>query len=177
MSNYQKIIKSAEAGDVEAQMELSLAYFSGDVNGKSEFGEALTWMERAANSGSVKAQFAAAKMYEQLGITGTAIKWLEKAANNGAKLAEAELSQYYYSGVHVAKDEEKAYMYAKRAFQKGEETLAPLVLGLLYLSGNVVESDGLQAYKMFKLSALNGNETARGFVKRMQEDVPELRNM
>lgn len=177
MSNYQKIIKSAEEGNVEAQIELSLAYFSGDVSGKTEFGEALTWMEKAANSGSSKAQFAAAKMYKQLGITGTAIKWLEKAANNGVKFAEAELSQYYYSGTYVEKDEGKAYIYAKRAFEKGEEDIAPIVLGLLYLSGNIVESDAAQAYKMFKLSALNGNETARGFVKRMQEEVPELRNL
>jgi len=62
-SNMRKIMRLAEKGDAQAQMELADAYFNGKGGLKRSFQDAVVWLEKAAEAGDVNAQYQIAQCY------------------------------------------------------------------------------------------------------------------
>ena len=175
--NYNDLLEKAEQGDIEAQLNISIAYMNGDVSGEPEIGKALVWLEKAANSNHPIAQRLYAYSREKIfqDIDG-AFEWHQKAANNNDPKSQAELANYYYAGQVVEKNDTKALYWAKKAYMNGEENMSPLLLGTLYIQGNVVSRNIYEAYKYIKISAANGNELALNFKSDMENQIPQLKD-
>ncbi len=86
----------------------------------------VSWIHRAAEAGSVKAQAELGYMYAEgepdLNIRksdASAAKWLMRAAANGHDIAQFNLSLMYFNGRHFAQDYEIAYYWARQAAAQG----------------------------------------------------------
>lgn len=94
-SNFAKIRKTAETGDVHAQNQLGTMYGSGDGI-KQDYLEALYWFKLAAEQNYAKAQNNVGIIYfEGQGVPQDyvmAYLWFSRANANGHKLAHEKLS-------------------------------------------------------------------------------------
>lgn len=174
-TDFKELKRKADSGDVISQMDLALSYLQGDVNGYSELSEGIKYMEMAASSGIPKIQCICADAYNSAGMYQPAFSWYQKAAEQGDAQSQAMLAKYYFAGAGTEKNDAKAFNLAKMAYQNGDRSESCVVMGILYLQGKVVSSDGLQAYKMFKLASQSGNEEATEFKLKMEAEFPELK--
>lgn len=179
---YRELVQQADSGDVEAQLNLSKAYFEGEVTGEPELSRGLDYMKKAAESGDGDVQHMYAGMLETMGLKNESMKWYEMAAHNGNIESQVKLAHNYYidgyMGVAKEKNYQKSKYWAEKAFNAGDVKEAPVILGVLCLKGNnLTEEDALTAYKLFKLAQSNGNEMASEFISQMEELAPELKKM
>ena len=174
---FQELIAKANQGDLSAQWELAIAYFEGEVNGEPQISEGCKYLDMAANSGNPEVQCLCANVYKAAGFHSMAFGWYEKAAEQGHAESQAMLANYYFSGGAGKKDDLKALYWAEKAYNAGEYKESCIILGVLYLQGKVVETDGITAYKMLKMALQNGNELAEDMVKQMELQFPQLKNL
>ena len=177
MQNYDELKHKADNGDTLAQLNLAEAYFNGDVSGSPELGNGMHYMGMAASSGNAKIQHMYASMLAKLGLEEQAFMWYEKAALNDCPESQAKLSLCYYNGTCTSKNDKLALKWAQQAYKNGDKIESCYVLGFLYLEGNVVRSDAVQAYKMFKEAAMNGDEDSINIIRKLDEQFPQLRRM
>ena len=112
------IQERAEAGDAEAQCELSKMYYEGEEVPKDDV-KAVKWMRKAAGQGYAIAQAYLGGMYLYGPIVPkdvtVALKWYHKAAEQGERFALFQLGNLYFSGEdeerEIPKDYAKAYMF------------------------------------------------------------------
>jgi uncharacterized protein len=82
----EKLKAQAEAGDVDAQYDLGIRYYSGDGL-EQDYGKAIKWFLMAAEQDDAQAQFNLGIMYgrgEGIGKdVNTSMQWLKKAADQG----------------------------------------------------------------------------------------------
>ena len=143
--------KAAKQGDVLVQYLLGDIYYNGEgVN--QDYSEAAKWYRKAANQGIAEAQFKLAGIY----ATGEGVaedpaemlKWLIKAADQGHAGAQYNLGQFY----KTEKNYTEAVLWYRRAAEQ-RFTLAYPMLGAMYLAGDGVAEDYVQAYLWFDLAA------------------------
>jgi len=89
-----------------------------------EFDEAISWYQKAAEKGYVKAQFSLGRCYE-LGMCikqdyAKAIEWYRKAAEQNNIEAQYKLGIFYYQGKGVKEDYTKAVEWLRKAAEQGE---------------------------------------------------------
>uniref|UniRef100_A0AAV1SYH0 Uncharacterized protein n=1 Tax=Peronospora matthiolae TaxID=2874970 RepID=A0AAV1SYH0_9STRA len=85
-----------------------------------------------------------------------ALKWLTKAAEAGDPAAKSRLGEYYlYGNGGVQKDRARAVQYWKEAAAAGV-VMAQYNLGNLFLTGDGVPQDALQAEALFRAAAEKG---------------------
>jgi hypothetical protein len=94
--DFAELVKSAEAGDADAQWELGCWYQLGSRVGKDEK-EAVKWFTKSAEQGFAKAQFLLGGCYERgKGVEKDekeAVKWYTKSAEHGNEDAKLSLEQ------------------------------------------------------------------------------------
>jgi uncharacterized protein len=153
---FDKQLKLAKVGDVDAQFEVGLAFENGD-RAKLDEAEAARWYRQAALQGNVEAQYRLARLVAK-GAKGlkvdlpTAVKLYQDAAAKGHALAMNALGQAYQSGKGTAADPARAAeWYRKAADLKLAD--AQNNLGMLYLKGEGVARDLTEAFRLFDLAA------------------------
>jgi len=141
--DIKEIIKKAERGDANAQLELAIDYFVGGYI-RQDDKKAFKWCERSADNGNVMAQYFVGVAYQKtIGVKknySEALKWYEKSFQNG---------------LLKTKDfpPEKLKEAAERG-NKGEQ----LLLGIAYSVGNGIEKDNVLSYKYLNLALAQGND-------------------
>ena len=151
---FERYIKKAESGDVEAQCFLANHYHS-----KGDHSQALSWYHKAAEQNNTDAQLILGDCYyDGLGTEEDyqqAFYWYEKAAGLGNAEAQNTLGDCYYY-----EDKQKAvYWYNMAAEQDHEE--AQCWLGSYYYKGIGAEEDYQQAFYWYEKAAGLGNAEAQ----------------
>lgn len=150
------------AGLVAALMGISIVA-AAEVPVPQNFGQAMSWYERAAEAGNAEAQFYLGVMYET-GVRGndmaTAAKWYRKAAEQGHVQAQTRLGVLYYQGRGVPADlAEAARWYAKAS--EGGSPHAQYNLALMYERGQGVPANAAMAASLYEKASDGGTVQAR----------------
>ena len=161
--NLARIREKAEAGDMEAQFQLGLAYYFGngvDANKK----EAAKWWRLAARQEHVKAQFNLGMLYDHgEGVEqdkAKAAAWYQSAAAQHAAQAQFNLGLMYHHGEGVEQDYAKAAKWWQLAARQ-EHAKAQFNLGVSYNKGEGVPQDDTQAVKWYQRAARQGYTKAQ----------------
>ncbi len=104
----------AESGDSRAMGRLGFMYMTGQGVAQN-YGQALSWYQKAADNGNYNAMAKIAWMYENgKGVTQNyreALNWYQKAANHGDSLGMYMLGSIYENGKGVSQDYVVSYMW------------------------------------------------------------------
>ena len=159
-SNMRKIMRLAEKGDAQAQMELADAYFNGKGGLKRSFQDAVVWLEKAAEAGDVNAQYQIAQCYmEGKGVAKSeekGVEWLTKVAEGGNADAQRQLALCYRDGRGVAQSNEKYFFWIEKVAD-GEKPETQLDLAKAYYVGDGVEKNLNKARFWAEKSSAKGN--------------------
>jgi uncharacterized protein len=164
---FQKLKKSAEAGDAEAQYNLGQAFEYGEYD-NVDFAEAMRWYKKAAQQGYVHAQFKLSIFYED-GMAcevdfKAAYLWAEKAALQGLIHAQKRVSAFLSLGKGVGRDLQKSAHWEKEfLIREGKEgSVAALYhLGNFLIQGRPgYPKDSQKAIACYAKSAQGGYKDA-----------------
>src|ERR1700735_291832 len=113
----------AKSGDAKAQVQLGLAYATGDGIPQNE-AESVKWFRKAADQGEPHAQYNLAAMYVQgLGVSKDdveAAKWMRKSADQGLAAGQFGLGSMYAHGNGVTQSESVAVSWYRKAADQGD---------------------------------------------------------
>ena len=133
--DLESLRKSAEHGDVKAQLALGDKYCTGDGVTR-DYREAREWYLKAAEQGSAEAQNSLGHMYDAgRGVRqdyAEALRWYRKAADQGNAAAACNLGNMYYSGQGVRQSYGEAYRWYREAADLGSASAAG---NLKYMQG------------------------------------------
>lgn len=177
--SFEHVKAKAEAGDAEAQFELSRRYYIGEGTAK-DLTEAVKWLRKAAENGLARAQGAlgSSYFYGEGGVpkdNTEAVKWFRRAAEQGLPESERDLGNRYLDGQGVTKDEAEAVKWYRKAVSQGFSG-AQLCLGLCYFQGRGVKQNKAEAAKWFLKAAEQGEAQAQyllGWCYATGEGVPK----
>lgn len=163
VERVDEIRKAAEAGSVEAQVEMGRRYTEG-VSATINLNEAFRWFRRAADQGDAVAQYNLGLCYTMGSVTpqdfNEAAKWFRKGAEQGNLDAQTFLG-LYYSGRAAPLDYAESSHWLREPARKGD-SLAQLGLGLNYFKGwEGVSADSVEGAKWIRMSAAQGNREAQ----------------
>ena len=124
-ATFEKDLKEAEKGDVEAMKLVSHHYRTGQ-GVEENMQEALRWNRKAADQGDPQAMFDVGWSYYS-GESGSmdlqeTAKWWRKAADRGSRIAQFLLGTLYREGRGVPKDEQEAIKWFRKAAAQGEKS-------------------------------------------------------
>ncbi len=160
MDELEEIIAQANAGNAEAQVLLGDYYASSDE--EKEITEACDWYRRAADNGSRVGLYKLGKCYYVGAGVKKDIPWAltcwRLAGELGNSNALYMIGSSFVRGIH--KDYASALYWWRRAAGL-QNPFGQCMLGLCYNNGYGVPVDPDAAEKWFRLSAFQGNETAR----------------
>ena len=176
-NEVKELMRKANSGDTLSQFKLAQAYFAGKVTGEPNIPKGLEWAEKAGKDGDAFTKFLVGEFYNSLGFYSNAFEWFQKAAAGGCNGALTQLAACYIAGTGCDKNEEKAFYYAKKAFQNGDQDNAAMILGVLYFRGKVVTQSITDAYKYFKIAKANWNKEASEFIDQLESAMPKLKNL
>lgn len=151
--------KSAEQGDVAAQVELGVVF-----DKMQDYAQALVWYRKAAEQGNARAEYNLGLAYQNGEAVPKdveqAIAWYRKAAEQGDVIAQTNLGAMYENGVGIPPDYLKAADLYRKAAEKGFAE-AQYGLGFLYLNGKGVPKDDTQAATWMLEAAEQGETKAQ----------------
>ncbi len=160
--DFKEAKKSAEHGDLEAQLTLGIMYDLGQ-GVPQNYTEALKWYRLAANQGNAVAQNNLGILY--LNAQGTpqdlseAARWIQMSANQGFAAGEMNLGFLYSKGNGVPWNPVYALYWLDKAGQQGD-IAGERALGDAYSTANFVRWDFAEAYKWYTLAAAQGDAEA-----------------
>jgi TPR repeat protein len=152
----------AESGDVKAQVELGIAYASGDGIEKDE-SEAVKWFRRAAALDDPAGEYSLGEMY----LTGRGVelnrqegaKWIRLAAEAGDPRAQFNLAAMYAEGTGVTKNDHDAAAWMRKAAEQGFAA-GQFGLGSMYAHGKGVPENAEEAARWYRKAAEQGDLAA-----------------
>lgn len=119
MSEYpQRLQTLAEQDDLNAQYNLALLYLHGKGVEKSA-PEAIKWLTKAAESGSVDAQLLLGFIYAETQEAALAFRWLQSAALQDCATAQFCLGMMYREGKGTEKNIQLAKDWINKAAIQG----------------------------------------------------------
>jgi TPR repeat protein len=137
LADLPKLQDQADAGDVESETTLALAYHLGTLL-KVDDDQALQLLRRAAKHGYVAAEEAVGMFYQAgFGVQpnpGEALAWYSRAARHGSASAASNIGMLYATGAGVPKDFAKALVWFQKGAQAGDAT-AQYNLASMYRRG------------------------------------------
>ena len=146
----------AEAGDLDAQIELGQRYQAGDGGVHQDYAEAVRWYRRSADQGHALGQAFLGFMYSNgRGVQqdyGEAVRWYRRSAEQGHALGQSNLGLMYSTGRGVRQDAAEAARWYRRSADQGH-SLGQNNLGVLYRDGRGVSQDYGEAVRWFRRSA------------------------
>jgi TonB family protein len=156
----ERIRNSAEQGDVTVQFRLGMMYRLGD-GVPQDYAEAEKWLRTAAEQGYPPAQYNLGMMYRLgdgvLQDKVEAEKWIGTAAEQGYPPTQKESQESAIpSGPTGIPNDLETLKWIREDAERGD-AIAQVILGLVYLQGNVVPQDYLEAAKWFRRAAERGD--------------------
>ncbi|ODC03138.1 hypothetical protein BFW38_05850 [Terasakiispira papahanaumokuakeensis] len=115
---FRYIMTSINNGVYDGYYDLGFMYMKG-IYFEKDFKSAIDEMVKGGNYGDVRAQNFLGRVYAGEGHFVTeddeaSFSWFMKAAEKGDEYAMSKISYYYYSGFGVSKDENMAFLWAKK---------------------------------------------------------------
>jgi TPR repeat protein len=155
--------KSAQEGDVSAQLNLAVIYACG-WGTPQNYGAALYWLKAAAKQGSTHANTNLGILYlKGLGVKQDypeALRYFRTAAEAGDPGSMINLGYMNDAGLGMPVDRTAASSWYRRAAEKGDP-LGQNNLADLYLRGEGLPQRDDLALAWFQEAAANGNTAAR----------------
>ena len=112
----------SEAGDNQAQYDLSLMYLQG-IGTSKNIEQGWVWMNRAAEKGNIQAMLELGVRYQKSphleNSEAMAFKWFEKAAMAGSAAGQYNLAHLYEEGNQIPVDLVKAYVWMSLSNKSG----------------------------------------------------------
>ena len=157
---------AADAGDLEAQYQLGMAYEFG--RGVAEYPRyAMAWYRRAAEKGHVLSLYRLGVNCEAgkgsfLGVkrAESAAPWYRRAAEKGHAPSQCRLGVFYAKGWGVDRNPKKAVEWYRKAAVQGFAQ-AQFYLGACYAQGAGVEKDLKHAAEWYRKAAVQGHAPAQ----------------
>ena len=113
-SERDKWFRSAEQGDIKAQLKLGQIFYEGEGI-QQDYGQAMHWFRLAAEQGNAEAQNSVGTLYDNgKGVPRDfreAAKWFRLAADQGHLLARRNLGWMYEKGQGFKQDYRLAYVW------------------------------------------------------------------
>ena len=126
-----------------------------------DYQKAIKWYLKAANQGSVSAQYKLGIMYNDgEGVKQDyqqAVKWYRKAADQGDAEAQNSLGIMYGIGYGVKQNYKQAVKWYQKAAKQGSAK-AKSNLGIVYLNGEGVKQNEATAKEWFGKACEDGNQ-------------------
>jgi TPR repeat protein len=152
----------ADAGDVKSQVQIGLAYLTGDGVHKDD-AEALKWLRKAADQDNPVAQRYLAEMYfKGRGVTADnaeAAKWLRMAAEQGDAQSQHNLAVLYTEGLGVPRNVKEAANWMRKSAEQGLAA-GEVGMGAIYENGAGVPPDPVEAVKWYRLAVQQNDANA-----------------
>ena len=148
----------AGAGDARAQVQVGLAYLTGD-GVVADDAEAVKWFRKAADQDDPDGERYLAEMY--VGGRGLpadnaeAAKWLRLAAAQGDARSEHNLAVMYLQGMGVPQNTTEAAKWMRKSADQGLPE-GEFGLGVIYANGYGVFPDDAEAVKWYRKAADQG---------------------
>jgi TPR repeat protein len=162
-SDPSPLMERATAGDVEAQLELALAYHSG-TSVAQNYAQAARWAQMAAIQGNAQAQNLLGRYaHGGLGVKqdqATAIQLLRAAAQQGDSQHIFDLGNALEQGADGSSDLEAAAQAYKVASDQGHLD-ATVSLGVMAQNGSGVPQDFGRARTLYEIAAKAGHARAQ----------------
>jgi len=179
--------EAAEAGNVQAQFHLGVAYSGSGTD--RDCAASVASFKKAADQGYAPAQAALGGMYNQGNCVprdnAVALMWTRKAADQGYALAQLFLGSMYLSGTAVKPDYKAALDLFRSAIDQEALTLDPVgrvvlgpkasafyFLGLIYEAGRGVPRDPAQAVNWYQRAADIGSAEASARLVELRQPPP-----
>lgn len=162
------LMKRAEGGDVDAQVELAHKYIFGGKQVEMNRDKSYFWFGRAAEAGDAEAQYEMGRAAEA-GSMGRprdlyeAFGWFRKAAEQNFREALREAGRCLYLGEGTAQDYATAATYFERAV-KQHDTESMVFLGKMMKDGNGVTRDEARGQALID-KALNEDKKGIGLAR------------
>jgi len=163
---HEFMIRAAQSGHREAQLQCALSCFHGDFGVDCESGN--QWLTKAAENGWPKAEFFLFQLYYNGVAPGKdcpvypkdkteAVKWLRRAANHGNPQAQSTLAVILIRGLDVEPDKAAAEKLVRDAAAHG---FAPAQndLSFAILNGDITSTDPEEAAMWCKLAMLHSSD-------------------
>src|ERR1700730_7978940 len=165
-SAKQKVIgdlkEMANAGDVKSQVQLGLAYLTGDGVGKDDV-EAAKWLRKAADQDNPVAERFLAEMYfKGRGVpadNAEAAKWLRLAAEQGDAQSQHNLAVLYTQGLGVPRNLKEALNWMRKSAEQGLAA-GQVGMGVLYENGDGVSEDAVEAVNWYRKAVEQNDPSA-----------------
>jgi len=153
--------KAAEQGFGAAQYKIGIMYAEG-YGVRYNAIEAEKWLAKAAEGGDAKMQFNLAERYANgQGVRFNpreAEKWYRTAAMQGDPEMQFFVGRLYRNqGDLVVQNREEAMVWFNKAAEKGHAA-SKASLGVMYLNGEGIPIDMIQAYKWLSLAATSDKD-------------------
>lgn len=113
-------LDAATAGNPDAMTNIGILFEKG-IGGEKDMIEAVKWYEKAADAGDPDGMACLGNYYYNDGKYSEAEHWYEQAAKGGNGYAASRLSAMYENGNGVAKDEDSAEFWRKKAKKLGQK--------------------------------------------------------
>jgi TPR repeat protein len=134
---------------------------------RADYSEALRWFSKAADQGSIAAQYNIGWLYRNgRGVVqdyAEAMRWYRKAADQGHAAALSNVGFLFQNGLGVARDDTEAMRWYRNAADQGDAG-AHYNIGLMYANGWGVARDVGQARVWMQKAAEGGNEDAKNWL-------------
>ena len=152
----------AESGDVKAQVELGIAYASG--NGvENDEAAAVKWFRKAAESGDPAGEYSLGDMYLTGRVvvlnTSQAAMWIRRAAEGGELRGQLNLAAMLIEGMGVVRNVSEAAAWMRKAADQGSAA-GEFGLGSMYAHGTGVPESAKEAARWYRKAAGRGNLAA-----------------
>ncbi len=155
----EEVRQNAAAGDVRAQQELALRFFTGSKGVERDERQAVLWLRKAAELGDPYSQAFLGDMYfNGTGIQqddGEAAKWWQKSAEQGCAEGQWRVGQLHYMGRGVPKDDAEAVKWFQKSAEQGSAD-GQFLLGRCCMEGWGRTADPAEAVKWFQKAAEQG---------------------
>jgi TPR repeat protein len=152
----------ADAGDVKSQVQIGLAYLTGDGVHKDD-AEAIKWLRKAADQDNPVAERYLAEMYfKGRGVTADnaeAAKWLRMAAEQGDAQSQHNLAVLYTEGLGVPRNVKEAANWMRKSAEQGLAA-GEVGMGAIYENGAGVPPDPVEAVKWYRLAVQQNDANA-----------------
>jgi TPR repeat protein len=143
---------AAGRGDPFAQLMLGTLYLDQEEP-PPDLNRARKWLGQAAHAGIAEAQFRLALTYEDVNPPRV-VDLLSQAARQAHPLANETLGEYYYGGITVPRNLDRAIAYFQHAVDAGSVTARNNLAWLLATAGQAKHRDGERAVELIGPVAL-----------------------
>lgn len=170
ISPIAELEEAAEAGDLEAQIELAVAYLEGNWV-EADAARAAELFLAPAEAGNAQAQRNLAFMYfDGDGVEADrveAMRWARLAADQGDRIGQRFLAYGLYNEEGVERDVARALELWAAAADAGDATAA-FNMGIVISEGNRVAFNRERALAWFELALELGHEGAQAEIDALQ---------